>query len=263
MDYDEHVEAGEHCFGSRFCWPGVACAFANWPCIGKLFFFPNLSLLVAQSSIYIYIYFFFFLVVYLSASAQNMDEEGSPSPPSWKTEIQGLFASLKQDLKQEIEAKFRMLDSPESNEDESSNGDEERSEVSPALTSCLADYLGDAPKSSFDNLAEEFSTADKTSAPVNAKLATMIEELIKGNLPKAKLEQLVEKYPRPENCKLLVSPKVNRAIWNQLSPSTKSSDRALQKAQRLFIFSIYAGSLNPSGKRGTEDSIKKRVRYTI
>ena len=53
MDYDEHVEAGEQCFGSRFCWPGVACAFANWPCIGKLFFFPNLRILVAQSSIYI------------------------------------------------------------------------------------------------------------------------------------------------------------------------------------------------------------------
>ena len=183
---------------------------------------------------------FFFLDVYLSATAQNMDEEGSPPPPSWKTEIQGLFASLKQDLREEIEAKFRVLDGPESNEDESSNGDEESTEVSPALTSCLADYLGDAPKSSFDNLAEEFSTADKTSAPVDAKLATLIEELIKGNLPKAKLEQLVKKYPRPENCKMLVSQKVNRAIWNQLSPNTKSSDRALQKAQQLFIFSIYA-----------------------
>ena len=232
MDYDEHVEAGEQCFGSRFCWPGVACAFANWPCIGKLFFFPNLSLLVAQSSIYIYIYFFF-LVVCPSTTAQNMDEEGSPPPPSWKTEIQGLFASLKQDLRQEIEAKFRVLDGPESNEDESSNGDEESTEVSPTLTSCLADYLGDAPKSSFDNLAEEFSTADKTSAPVNAKLATMIEERIKDNLPKAKLEQLVEKYSRPENCKLLVSPKVNRAIWNQLSPSTKSSDRANKLSRKL------------------------------
>ena len=194
----------------------------------------------------------YFLVVYLSATTQNMDEEGSPPPPpSWKTEIQGLFASLKQDLSQEIEAKFRVLDGPESNEDESSNGDEERTEVSPALTSCLADYLGDAPKSGFDNLAEEFSTTDKTSAPVNAKLATMIEELIKGNLPKAKLEQLVEKYPRPENCKLLVSPKVNRAIWNQLSPSTKSSDRALQKAQQLFIFSIYA-TINACEKASDE-----------
>ena len=94
-------------------------------------------------------------------------------------------------------------------------------------------------------------TTDKTSAPVNAKLATMIEELIKGNLPKAKLEQLVEKYPRPENCKLLVSPKVNRAIWNQLSPSTKSSDRALQKAQQLFIFSMYA-TINACEKASDE-----------
>lgn len=215
-----------------------------------------MSLLAAQSSIYIYI----FLVVYPSTTAQNMDEEGSPPPPSWKTEIQGLFASLKQDLRQEIEAKFRVLDGPESNEDESSNGDEESTEVSPTLTSCLADYLGDAPKSSFDNLAEEFSTADKTSAPVNAKLATMIEELIKDNLPKAKLEQLVEKYPRPENCKLLVSPKVNRAIWNQLSPSTKSSDRALQKAQQLFIFSIYA-TINACEK--ASDELKATLAHSL
>ncbi|XP_044184783.1 uncharacterized protein LOC114966393 [Acropora millepora] len=167
-----------------------------------------------------------------------MDEEGSPPPPSWKTEIQGLFASLKQDLRQEIEAKFRVLDGPESNEDKSSNGDEESTEVSPTLTSCLADYLRDAPKSSFDNLAEEFSTADKTSAPVNAKLATMIEELIKDNLPKAKLEQLVEKYPRPENCKLLVSPNVNRAIWNQLSPST-NPQTGLFRELNSYLFSQF------------------------
>ena len=169
-----------------------------------------------------------------------MDKEGSPPPPSWKTEIQGLFASLKQDLRQDIEAKFRVLDGPESNEDESSNGDEENTEVSPALTSCLADYLGDAPKSSFDNLAEEFSTADKTSAPVNAKLATMIEELIKGNLPKAKLEQLVEKYPRSENC--------------------KSSDRALQKAQQLFISSIYA-TINACEK--ASDELKATLAHSL
>ena len=50
VDYNGHVEAGEQCFGSRFCWPGVACAFAKWPCIGKLFFFPNLSLLVPQTT---------------------------------------------------------------------------------------------------------------------------------------------------------------------------------------------------------------------
>ena len=168
-----------------------------------------------------------------------MDREvSSPPPPSWKTEIQGLFASLKQELSQQIEATFRALDGPESDEDESSNGDEKRTGVSPAIGGCLAKYLGDAPKSSFDNLADEFSATDKTSAPVNAKLAVMIEELIKGNPPKTKPEELVGKYPRAENCKLLVSPKVNRAVWNQLSLSTKPTDRAFQKAQQLFMLSI-------------------------
>ena len=163
------------------------------------------SLSCSELNIYIYIYIYIYIFGCLPFS--NRTEHGRRElPTSSLVEIQGLFASLKQDLRQEIEAKFRVLDGPESNEDESSNGDEESTEVSPALTSCLADYLGDAPKSSFDNLAEEFSTADKTSAPVNAKLATMIEELIKGNLPKAKLEHLVEKYPRPENCKAIDIP---------------------------------------------------------
>ena len=62
----------------------------------------------------------------------------------------------------------------------------------------------------------EFSTSDKTSALVNAKLATMIEEIIKGNLPKTKLEELVEKYPRPENCKLLVSPESKQSYLESI-----------------------------------------------
>ena len=97
-------------------------------------------------------------------------------------------------------------------------------------------HLRNALKSSFYKL-----TTDKTRAPINTKLTPTIEELIKGNLlPKKEQEELVEKYPRTENCKLLVSSKLNRNIWNQLSPSTKNNPQALQKAQKLFIFSIYA-----------------------
>lgn len=69
-------------------------------------------------------------------------------------------------------------------------------------------HLRNALKSSFYKL-----TTDKTRAPINTKLTPTIEELIKGNLlPKKKQEELVEKYPRPENCKLLVSSKLNRNI---------------------------------------------------
>ena len=79
-----------------------------------LVFSPNLSLLVPQSSI-IFCFFYFL------ATIKNMDEEVSPSPlPLWKTELQRLFASLKQDLSQQIESKFRVLDGPESDEDVSS-----------------------------------------------------------------------------------------------------------------------------------------------
>ena len=68
------------------------------------------------------------------------------------------------------------------------------------LTGCLANYLGESPGSIFDNLAEEFSATEKTGAPLNAKLATMLEDFIKGDLLKTKLKVLVEKYLRPENC---------------------------------------------------------------
>ena len=68
------------------------------------------------------------------------------------------------------------------------------------LTGCLADYLGESHRSSFDNLAAELSATDKTGAPLNAKLATMLEDLIKGDLPKTKLKGLVEKYLKQENC---------------------------------------------------------------
>ena len=56
------------------------------------------------------------------------------------------------------------------------------------LTGCFANYLRESRRSSFDNSAEEFSATDKTGAPVNAKLATVLEDLIKGDLPKTKLE---------------------------------------------------------------------------
>ena len=103
----------------------------------------------------------------------------------------------------------------------------------------IDDYVGKTT-SGFENLVEEFSTSDNTGPAVDSKLATMVEELVKGKLPKSKLEGLMVKYPRPENCKLLVSPKVNRAVWNQLSQNTKNADRALQKAQQCLITAMYA-----------------------
>ena len=121
----------------------------------------------------------------------------------------------------------------ESGQDKPSNGDDQRSEVSPVLIGCLGKYLGESPRSSFDNLAEGFSATDTTGAPVNAKLTPVLEDLIKGDLPKTKLEGLVEKIPKTR--KLLIASlrsKVNRAICNRLSPS--KDDLCLQTLFLLF-----------------------------
>ena len=100
---------------------------------------------------------------------------------------------------------------------------QEAMRISPPMVSFKL-YLRNALKSSFYNLTMEFSTSDKTRAPINTKLTPTIEELIKGNLiPKKEQDGLFKKNPRPENCNLLVSSKLNRNIWNQLSPSTKST----------------------------------------
>ena len=51
---------------------------------------------------------------------------------------------------------------------------------------------------------------------------------------------MTEKYPRPENCKLLVVPKTNRAVWNQLKDAAKIAEMGMQKCQKLFMTGMYA-----------------------
>ena len=71
------------------------------------------------------------------------------------------------------------------------------------------------------DLSAEFSTNERTSSSVDGDLLKIIEGLVNNKLPKEKIDGLTEKYPRPGNCKVLVVPKTNRALWNQLKDSTK------------------------------------------
>ena len=62
------------------------------------------------------------------------------------------------------------------------------------------------------DLSAEFSTNERTSSSIDGDLLKIIEGLIKNKLPKEKIDGLTEKYPRPENCKLLIVSKTNRAV---------------------------------------------------
>ena len=76
----------------------------------------------------------------------------------------------------------------------------------------------------------EFSTAEKTSVALNGSLAELVNGLINQKVPKEKLAHLQEKYLRPDNCPYLISPKINKQIWQQLRQETRNSDSAFQKA---------------------------------
>lgn len=92
----------------------------------------------------------------------------------------------------------------------------------------------------FKDFASEFSTTDKTSPRVVEDLVKIVKSLINDKLPKTKLDELTEKYSRPENCELLVAPKINRTVWNQLRENTRKADNGMQKCQKMFISSMYA-----------------------
>ncbi|XP_074629361.1 uncharacterized protein LOC141886973 [Acropora palmata] len=90
------------------------------------------------------------------------------------------------------------------------------------------------------DLAAEFSTNERTSSSIDDDLLKIIEGLINNKLPKERIDGSTEKYPRPENCKLLVVPKTNRAVWNQLKDGTKNAGMGMQKCQKLFMAAMHA-----------------------
>lgn len=69
-----------------------------------------------------------------------------------------------------------------------------------------ADSEPNSGASPFADLVVEFSTASKTGPAVDGNLTSLVDELCKDQLPIAKLEELLEQYPRPENCTSLFAP---------------------------------------------------------
>ena len=81
---------------------------------------------------------------------------------------------------------------------------------------------------------------DKTGPAVDDKLAQLVTGLIPEKLPRTKLDELVELYPRPDNCTLLVAPKCNKAVRHQLKLPTKATDTSLRKCQKLLVAAVCA-----------------------
>ena len=108
----------------------------------------------------------------------------------------------------------------------------------------------------FKSSVEQFATAEKPGPAIDHDLATIVNELLTEKLTKEKLEPVQQKYLRPENCENLVTPKIDKPIWQQLKQKTKNTDSAFQKIQQLLLSSLYAIPLvciSLSSSQNTED----------
>lgn len=177
---------------------------------------------------------------------ESEEERGAREEPNvsqikaeLKSEMSTMFESFRGELFGQLDNYFQ--ERTESNEEDSvvDRGPSDEG-VAAAVDNYLNDGGSDDKSTGFDALIDEFCITDKPGPAIHEKLAAMVKELLVGKLPKTKLEELLGKYPRPENCPLLVSPKVNKAVWNQLRQNTRTSDKAMQKAQQCFIASTCA-----------------------
>ena len=151
-----------------------------------------------------------------------------------------MMSVMKDDMLRHFEEYFAAPEPEANNDDVEANGDQPSRDVSDALENYLQNPDPNSTSSAFDELAAEFSTSDKTGPAIDDKLSNIISDLVKGTLPKTKLDEVINKYPRPENCESLVVPKVNKIVWQHLKQSVRTTDSAMQKCQKLFTSAMYA-----------------------
>jgi hypothetical protein len=85
-----------------------------------------------------------------------------------------------------------------------------------------------------DGIRGEMKTAEM-GPKVNNDLAEIVNGLVQKGLSEEKLQDKLNKYPSPENCKALSKVRVNQLIWDNLQPNTRSQDLRFQKVQTALI----------------------------
>ena len=80
-----------------------------------------------------------------------------------------------------------------------------------------------------DSLTQALKSKTKKSPPIDAKIASLVDDSLTGDLSADMAREKGEKYPPPENCKRLQVITINEEIWDLMSRKNKSIDVAFQK----------------------------------
>ena len=80
-------------------------------------------------------------------------------------------------------------------------------------------------------IAQELNLKDKTGPAIEGELVELMNSLLKEKMRRSNdaLKTKLDQHLRPENVEGLRTPKVNPAIWNQISSSMRTQDAGFQK----------------------------------
>jgi len=80
-------------------------------------------------------------------------------------------------------------------------------------------------------LSKLYESEGTVSEPINAKLASLVDKIVKTSLSEEKTKEKHEKYNRPQNCENLINTRVNPEIWSKIRSNTRSRDLRMQKLE--------------------------------
>ena len=85
-------------------------------------------------------------------------------------------------------------------------------------------------------LGKKLEKTEAVGKKVDDTLSKVVDSGIRSMIDRNLAKELCGNYDRPENCKALVVPKINRELWNttSLAKVTKEKDKLLQTAQKYL-----------------------------
>ena len=132
------------------------------------------------------------------------------------------------------------------------SGEDSKSEA--LLTRPNDKHVMDEDKTLLDKITKLFEGEEETCDALPDKLAQIIEKRWHVKLTANKLTEKQEKHLKPENCKKLAAPRVNKTIWAKLSRNVKGRDIKYSKPQQMLV---------TAGRAITQSTVAKRLIYLI
>ncbi|XP_078319581.1 uncharacterized protein LOC144621013 [Crassostrea virginica] len=157
----------------------------------------------------------------------------------------------------------------EQSDDDSDIDYSDKSDVDEALNTLIEGDDGNQGSSDEDEeglalheLSEFFGDEDKTSEPLSADLAKIMEKMFSSKTNSEKIKEISNKYDRPKNINNVGAPKVNKVIWENMSSKNRASDIKLQTTQNLvgkaMIPTLRLFDMLLSSKKGVIDLKKAK-----